>query len=366
MAVIIKSPSLYIQGQGELANLGTHAKKLGTKFFVLCSENTRKRIGPIMQQSLTAAEKELEFCDFSGECSKKEIARVMDVCASSGCDVLVGAGGGKTVDTAKAVADNLGLPVIIVPTVASNDAPCSGIAVIYNDAGVVVKAQFTRRNPDMVLADTTIIARAPARLFAAGMGDALATWFEARAVHASGARTMARGQCSRTALMMARLCYDILVRDGLEALQAVEKGEASPAVESVVEASIYLSGLGFESGGLAAAHAVNDALAYLPKAHGLYHGEKVAFGTLVQLLLEKAGKEELDQVMAFMRSVGLPMTLRQLGVSGQADDAVLRKVAEAACVPTQSTKNLPFPVTADDVFAAIKDTDRLGTAFLNS
>ena len=364
MAVIIKSPSLYIQGQGELANLGTHAKKIGTKFFVLCSENTRKRIGPVMEQSLKAAEKELGFCDFSGQCSKEEIARVMDVCMSSGSDVVVGAGGGKTVDTAKAVADNLGLPVIVIPTVASNDAPCSGIAVIYNDAGVVVKAQFTKRNPDMVLADTAIIAQAPVRLFAAGMGDALATWFEARAAHASGARSMARGQCSRTALMMARLCYDILIRDGAEALHAVEKDEVSPAVESVVEASIYLSGLGFESGGLAAAHAINDGLAYLPEAHGLYHGEKVAFGTLAQLLLEKAPKEELDAVMAFMRSVGLPMTLKQLGVSGQVDEDALRKVAEAACVPTQSTKNLPVPVTADDVYAAIKEADRLGTAFL--
>ena len=363
MAIIIKSPSVYIQGQGELANLGTHAKKLGTKFFVLCSKNTKALLGDMIEQSLQAAGKETEFCAFSGQCSKAEIERVMQACTAFGADVVVGAGGGKVIDTAKAAADNLGLPVAILPTIASNDAPCSGIAVIYNDEGVVVKAQFTKRNPDLVLADTAVIAKAPARLFVAGMGDALATWFEARAAHASGAKSMARGQCSRTALMMARLCYDILLRDGAAALADVKKGEATPAVESVVEAGIYLSGIGFESGGLAAAHAVNDGLVYVPGTHGMYHGEKVAFGTLVQLFLEKAPQEEIREVMGFMKAVGLPMTLKELGVVGAPDEACLRRAAEAACVPTQSTKNLPVPVAADDVYAAIVEADAQGSRF---
>ena len=363
MAIIIKAPSLYIQGQGELANLGVHVKKLGTRFFVLCSENTKEHLSVLLEQSLSAAGKEVTFCIFTGQCSLAEIERVMEACKASGCDVVLGAGGGKVIDTAKAAADTLGLPLVIVPTVASNDAPCSGIAVIYNDDGVVVKAQFTKRNPDVVLVDTAVIAKAPARLFVAGMGDALATWFEARAAHASGAKNMARGQCSHAALMMARLCYDILLRDGVQAVAGVAKGEVTPAVESVVEASIYLSGIGFESGGLAAAHAVNDALAYLPEAHGMYHGEKVAFGTLVQLFLEKAPQAECDAVMGFMKAVGLPMTLKQLGVSGEPDEAVLRKVAEAACVPTQSTKNLPVKVTAGDVYAAILEADRQGAQF---
>ena len=155
---------------------------------------------------------------------------------------------------------------------ASNDAPCSGVAVLYNEQGVVVKAVLMRRNPDLVVVDTEIIAKAPVRLFAAGLGDALATWFEARACHKSGARTMARGNVSNTALMMSRLCYDLLMEHGVEALEAVRQHTVTKALEDVVEASIYLSGLGFENGGLAAAHAINDGLAQEPQTHGMYHG----------------------------------------------------------------------------------------------
>ena len=130
-----------------------------------------------------------------------------------------------------------------------------------------------------------------------------------------------------------------------------------------VEATIYLSGLGFENGGLAAAHAVNDGFAQEPQAHGMYHGEKVAFGTLVQLVLEKAPQEELEQVLAFLRDTGLPLTLAQLGVKEIVPET-LKKVAEAAVVPTQSTKNLRADITAQEVYDAILEADRIGRDYL--
>lgn len=359
MAVVIKAPGKYIQGAGELQNLGLHCKKLGERFFILCSENTRARIGEILEQSLADVEKEAVFFPFAGQCSKAEIARAQTTLLEANCDAVIGMGGGKAIDTAKAVADSGGLPLVVVPTIASNDAPCSGIAVIYNSEGMVVKALFTKRGPDVVLVDTSIIAAAPVRLFVAGIGDALATWFEARAVHASGARTMARGGCSNTALMMAKLCYDILLRDGAAAVADVRESAVSGAVENVVEATIFLSGIGFESGGLAAAHAVNDGLAHLPETHGMYHGEKVAFGTLVQLLLEDTPQQELDEVFRFAKTVGLPVTLAELGVALPDTDR-LRKVSEAACAPTQSTKNLSRSVTATDILGAILKVDYIG------
>ena len=170
--------------------------------------------------------------------TKDEVFAKMDECRAQGCDVVVGMGGGKALDTAKAVAENLGLPCVIIPTVASNDAPCSGVAVLYNDAGVVIKAVLMRRNPDLVLVDTGIIANAPRRLFAAGLGDALSTWFEARACKNSGARTMARGNVSNTGLMMARLCYDLLMEKGRDALAAVERHEVTPALEDSLLARV--------------------------------------------------------------------------------------------------------------------------------
>ena len=238
MTYAIKAPARYAQGAGELANLGRSAKKLGDKFLVICSDNSRGRFGAPVEASLAEQEKEVVFTTFHGEATKDEVFAKMDECRAQGCDVVVGMGGGKALDTAKAVAENLGLPCVIIPTVASNDAPCSGVAVLYNDAGVVIKAVLMRRNPDLVLVDTGIIANAPRRLFAAGLGDALSTWFEARACKNSGARTMARGNVSNTGLMMARLCYDLLMEKGRDALAAVERHEVTPALEDSLLARV--------------------------------------------------------------------------------------------------------------------------------
>ena len=238
MTYAIKAPARYAQGAGELANLGRSAKKLGNKFLVICTDNSRGRFGAQVEASLAEQEKEVVFTTFHGEATKDEVFAKMDECRAQGCDVVVGMGGGKALDTAKAVAENLGLPCVIIPTVASNDAPCSGVAVLYNDAGVVIKAVLMRRNPDLVLVDTGIIANAPRRLFAAGLGDALSTWFEARACKNSGARTMARGNVSNTGLMMAHLCYDLLMEKGRDALAAVERHEVTPALEDSLLARV--------------------------------------------------------------------------------------------------------------------------------
>lgn len=363
MTYAIKAPARYVQGAGVLSELGRNAKKLGNKFLVVATQRGWERFGGQVEDSLKAQEKQVVFSPFHGEATKDEVFAKMDVCKAEGCDVIVGMGGGKALDTAKAAAENLGLPCVIVPTVASNDAPCSGVAVLYNDAGVVIKAVLMRRNPDLVLVDTQVIAHAPERLFAAGLGDALSTWFEARACKASGARTMARGNVSNTGLMMARLCYDLLMEKGRDALEAVRRQEVTPALEDTVEAAILLSGLGFENGGLAAAHAINDGFAQEPQAHGMYHGEKVAFGTLTQLVLEKAPQEEMEEVLSFLKDTGLPMTLAQLGVK-QVVPETLQKVAEAACVPTQSTKNLRGDITPQEVYEAILEADRIGREYL--
>lgn len=360
MTIAMKAPSRYVQGPGILSQLGLNAKKMGTKFFVLCSANSVRRFGEDIESTFAEQGHESVFSKFNGESTKEEVFEKMDVCKDAGCDCVVGLGGGKVIDTAKTVAENLGLPCIIVPTIASNDAPCSGVAVLYNDAGIVVKAVLTKRNPDLVLVDTQIIADAPARFFVAGMGDALATWFEARACEKSGAKNMARGQVTRSAMAIAKLCYETLLADGKAALDAVQEKTVTPEVERVVEASILMSGIGFESGGLAAAHAINDGLAHEPQVKA-YHGEKVGFGTLVQLVLENA--KEIDEVLEFMKSVGLPMTLKELGVE-TLNPETLMKVAEAACVKTQSTKNLSRDITAQDVYEAIIKADEIGKTFL--
>jgi glycerol dehydrogenase len=195
------------------------------------------------------------------------------------------------------------------------------------------------------------------------MGDALSTMFEARACVAAKKPNTRGGACTISAMALAELCYRTLLADGAEALRAAKNGEVSPAVERIIEANTLLSGLGFESAGLAGAHGVHNGLTAAPGTHAFLHGEKVAFGVLVQLMLEKADQAQVDEVLGFCSSVGLPVTLAQIGCADLPDD-MLDLVAARATAPGEWTHNEPFPVTAPMVAEAIRAADAAGRAFL--
>ncbi len=164
---------------------------------------------------------------------------------------------------------------MIVPTIASTDAPTSALSVIYTDEGNFETYRFYKKNPDLVLVDTKLIAEAPARFLASGIADALATWVEVRSVLAFGGKTMAGGVPTIAAEAIAKRCEEVLFDYGIPAYESVKAKVVTPALESVVEANTLLSGLGFESGGLAAAHAIHNGFTALHgDIHHLTHGEK--------------------------------------------------------------------------------------------
>jgi glycerol dehydrogenase len=231
--------------------------------------------------------------------------------------------------------------------------------VIYTEEGVFQEYRFYRKNPDLVLVDTAVIAQTPPRLLVAGMGDALATWFEARTCVAGSVKNMRGGGSTRSAAALAELCYRTLIEDGAAALRAVETKVVTPALERLVEANTLLSGLGFESSGLAAAHAVHNGLTAAAGTHRYLHGEKVAFGLLVQLVLEGAPRVTVEQVLTFSSEVGLPITLAQIGLAELPAD-ILIQVARRATAPGETIHNEPFEVTAEMVADAVLAADALG------
>lgn len=363
MEKIIMSPSKYIQANGAMSKINQYANGFGSKFFVLASASGMTRTKEIVEKSFEGSDNRVTFAVFNKECSRVEIDRLKAIAQAEGCDCIIGIGGGKLLDTGKAVAHYMNIPVVVVPTIASTDAPCSALSVIYTEEGVFSEYLVLPKNPEIVIMDTDIISKAPARFLVSGMGDALATYFEARACDVSKATNMAGMLPAKAAYALAKLCYQTLLEDGYKAKKAAENGVVTDAFENIIEANTYLSGIGFESGGLAACHAVHNGFTALSECHHLYHGEKVAFGTVVQLIMENSPTEELEEVLSFCVSVGLPITLAEMGVK-DVKPAAIMEVAKLASAPGETIYNMPFEVTAESVYAAIMTADAIGRDFL--
>lgn len=355
----IQFPGKYIQGFKAVDQLPALAASYGKTGLVVASHSAEKILHAKKAAGVDLSG--LDILPFGGECSEKELAKVADAIRNKSAKVVVGMGGGKAIDTAKIAADRAGLPVIIVPTIASTDAPCSGCAILYTEAGVFDKVYYQKGNPEVVLVDTEIIAQAPVRFLVSGMGDALSTWFEARSCQATQAENCCGGLGSMTGYSLARLCYDTLLRYGPQAKIAATQKIVTPAFEHIVEANILLSGVGFESGGLASAHAIHNGLTALAETHAFYHGEKVAIGTLAGLALTDAAPDETMTVYAFCEMVGLPTTLADIGLGG-ADRTKLMIAAEKTCASVESIHHEAGKITPDKVLNALLAADAIGRA----
>ncbi len=366
------SPTKYVQGEDEIKNLGYFVKTFGDSALLIAHPEDRKRVADKLEETERKFGVSFVVGDFSGECSRQEIARLKQVAREHNCSCTVGLGGGKALDTAKCVAE--GVAMIAVPTIAATDASTSHSAVMYTESGEFDDYAYFKASPSVVLVDTTCIAKAPTRFLVSGMGDAMSTWFEARASARAYANVNAGLPCgvreqicppakgTNAALALAKLCYETLLEDGMKAKIACDHNVVTPALESIVEANILLSGLGFESGGLAAAHAIHDGLSLLPGTHHSFHGEKVSFGTVAQLVLENAPKEELETVIKFNLEVGLPVCLEDIGVP-EITDEELMQVARKTCIAEESVHSMPFPISVESVAAAIRAADEIGKSY---
>lgn len=355
MLKVFGSPSRYIQGPDALDEMGPYLAALGKRAVLIADRAVLDLIEQRVAGVCHKAGIECVALEFSGEITPHEVAQLTDVARDNRPDFVIAAGGGKGIDAGKGAAHGIGVPVVTVPTAASNDAPTSKLYVLYDETHRIIRVEHMPSNPAVVVVDTRVIAGAPSRLFTAGIGDAIVKKFEVAQCIGAGGLNMFGAHATQTAQALANLCYDTLRAHGAAALRAVKRKTADDAVEFAVEATVLHSGLGFESGGLSVSHAMTRGLSAVRGARDALHGHQVAYGLLVQLTLEGRTPAFIADIKSFYREVDLPVALSDLGL-GDASAADLRAIAEGT-MTAGYIKNFQRPLTAGEIEQALKTVE---------
>ncbi len=353
---VFGGPGRYVQGAGAIDAMGRFLQPLGASAVLIADRPVLDLVGARVVKVCADVGVRCEPVEFSGEITLAEIARVADVARGFAPAFVIGAGGGRGIDTGKAVADRLGARVVTLPTAASNDAPTSKLYAVYDERHRLVQVDHMAASPDVVVVDTAVIVTAPVRMFSAGIGDAVVKRFEVAQCFGVGARNMFGGTGCRAAEALAELCYDTLRSRGVAAIEAVRRREVTEDVERVVEATVLHSGLGFESGGLSIAHAMTRGLSAVRGARDALHGHQVAYALLVQLALEGRDQAFVGDLATFYRATDLPLSLTDLGMPDATDDEIDEIAAGTMTAP--HARNFQRTLSAADIAGAMRSIAR--------
>jgi glycerol dehydrogenase len=365
MLKVFNAKGKYVQGRDALMSLSDEIVKIGIKgkAFILVSKHSEKIASQKFTDSLKHANFEWEVERFAGECLEKEIERLSEIVIKVRADFIIAIGGGKVIDTARILASKMNKELIVCPTIASSNSACLSSSIIYSEKGQAEEVRCFEQGPRLILVDLDIIAKSPKRYLISGIGDALATFFEARVNKENYRRNLNGIYSSELGFSIAKLCRDIIQKDGEQAIRSNEQETVTPALERVVEAIFLLSGLAIELCGSSAAHSIHNGLTSLHATFDFYHGEKVAFSLLAQLVMEGRPSREIEQLYDFYRVVGLPVTLEQIGIS-KTHPEQLQVVGERATRRDESIHNEPFEVTSAMVIDALRVADQIGKKVL--
>ncbi len=353
-AALAIAPGRVVRGAGVLAQAAIALARLGSRPVVVGGDRAIAAARDSLDQALQGFE--TRIADAASECSEAVLERLRAIAAEHRADVVIGLGGGKALDTAKLLAHQCNIPVVTVPTTGATCAAWTALSNVYSDEGAFLYDVPLNQCPDLLILDYDLVATAPNRMLAAGIGDALAKWYEASVSSGDSQETLIV-----SAVQQARVLRDLLLQNSIDALDHI----GGDRWRNVVDASVLMAGVIGGVGGAqcrtVAAHAVHNGLTQIPASHGTLHGEKVVYGILVQLRLEEMvqgsqlAATARQQLLEFYRAIQLPTTLAELGM-GAITLRDLEAAAEFACHERSDIHHLPFPVSTPLVMAAMVST----------
>jgi glycerol dehydrogenase-like iron-containing ADH family enzyme len=245
---------------------------------------------------------------------------------------------------------------VTIPTTAATCAAWTALSNVYTETGAFQYDVGLPHCPNLLVLDYEVIATAPSRTLVAGIGDALAKWYEASVSSSHSQQTLIIA-----AVQQARVLRDILLQKSVDAIAQPGSAVWQEVVDATVLMAGAIGGMGGAQCRTVAAHAVHNGLTHLSKVHSTLHGEKVAYGILVQLRLEELlqgsqlAASARQQLIKFYQTIGLPLTLKDLGLGSVSLDA-LEKAAEVACAPESDIHRLPFAVNPVQLLSAMVST----------
>lgn len=352
-------PQAYICAEGVLASLPMRLHKLGITRVLIVHGTISWQKAQQFLEPLLISDIHVDEFHFVGEASEEAIATISQRATDTGAEAIIGLGGGKIQDTAKYAAYlSASLPFIAIPTLASNCAPWTSVAVVYNPDGSMDRLEVLPVQAKMLLIEPALIIDSPKDYFIAGMADTLAKWYESDAI-----LSLSENQMSPM-LFMARkaasLCQAVILKHGNKALADLEAGFISPELSAVIEIIISISGTVGGFGDYLArttiAHEIHDAITVFPESHHFLHGHKVGYGILVQLAVENKW-EEISKLKDFYLPLGIPTSLKEMGLDYLTDEQ-LTKIGHFTVRSESPVGMHPDKITAKVIADSIRTLEK--------
>lgn len=353
----VRVPS-YTVGPDAYSQIEDKCRIYGKKAVVIGGKKAMAAAKDKLLSAVAGTELEIiDFVWFGKDATFEGAKRLEEEEAVKEADMIFALGGGKAVDTCKLVSIDLKKPYFTFPTIASNCAAASAVSIVYHEDGTFCEFVHFDDPAKHIFIDTDIIARAPGEYLWAGMGDTIAKYYEV-SISARGEKLE---HYKAMGVELSRMCMEAVLEHGKLAMEDNKKGRASFALEQVALAIIITAGwvsllvarehtMDYNGG---VAHAFFYGLCNLPGFDENHlHGVVVGFGVLLLLLID-GREEECKKLISFYQTVGIPVTLSEVGVS-------VEEVARCASfmVKDEDLEHYPYEVTREMIITAAKKLEK--------